>query len=395
MIAQFAIVAFVGFFLTGAGHYFLYAKVFFPLFSEAETLLQVVFFVLWAVLFLGFGIIRILPASVRKYFEAFMFVWMGYALFLIFASVPVLAGAWILSFDVTETQTAAAIWGLGSVLSGVSFLLASKEEVFEVDLPLIRDQHRVEPGTTPAADAQGLRAVVLSDVHVTGLVGHRRLTRIVERVNALQPDLIFITGDLVDGSVKQLAGDVAALGGLKSRAGVYFVTGNHEYYSGAQSWKKHITDSLGWTVLENSSQSLELSGVRLSILGIEDRQSLVALNGRRRPDTRLDDAVATVSPEGLSSDRLNVLLAHQPKDARRLVEQPQVDLQISGHTHSGQIWPFSWFVMRDQGFLRGLYDIGVNQKLYVTQGTTYWGPPFRLGTSCEISLLRIQPVPKM
>jgi predicted MPP superfamily phosphohydrolase len=237
-------------------------------------------------------------------------------------------------------------------------------------------------------ELEKLSAVVLSDVHVAGLVGARRMKRLTRRVNSLMPDFIFVTGDLVDGSVRQLRNDVLPLRELKARCGIFYVTGNHEFYSHPKQWREFCQNELGWNVLSNDAKAVNVDGHRVNIIGIEDRSWLRQNNGLIRKDTRLDEAVQRVQSADVGS-ALNILLAHQPKDAVRVEQYPWIDVQISGHTHGGQFWPLHFFVYRDQTYNTGLYTIkNTKTKLYVSEGTGFWGPPMRLGTHCEISVLR-------
>jgi predicted MPP superfamily phosphohydrolase len=377
--------------VTGGAHFFLYQRVFAPLHPAGETwVLQFLVGFLWINLFLGFGVLRVLPQSLRRWYEALLFLWMGGALFLLMASVPVFLMSWIVSFQVTEQHQALATVVLAGVLSILGFYKAQRETVVHTELPLLLKEH-VQNGAAVAP----IRIAVISDVHVSGTLGARRLRRIVTKVNALEPDLIFVLGDLVDGSVRQLGQEVLTLNGLRTRVGskegVYFVTGNHEYFSGAASWKSFLKSNTSWTILENERRHIVVNGQRLVLVGIDDRQSLYGekVFGPRQPDLRLSKALGGLD-DSIVNESLVVLLAHQPKDALQLNDEPRVRLQVSGHTHGGQIWPFGTVARKDQGFLTGLYEVARNQWLYVCEGTCYWGLPFRLGTQCEISLLELK-----
>ena len=381
--------------ITGGAHVFIFSRVARPLAGEQNVLwLAWVMGILWLNLFLGFGLLRILPDALRRWYESVLFLWMGMALFLLMASVPVFLLATLVSFEVKPEHRAMATVGLACFLGGIGFLKAQRSRVVVTSLPLLGRPRGTlaDGGQTINGDPGGIRIAVLSDIHVSGTLGARRLRRIAARVKALKPDLIFILGDLVDGSVRQLGRDVLALRDLDAAGAqaIYFVTGNHEYFSGASSWKSFIKGNLCWDVLENDRRHIECKGYRLVIAGIDDRQSLWGDNvfGPRQQDRRLAAAL-----EGLSAieakEQLVMLLAHQPKDAHQLAAEPRVHLQVSGHTHGGQIWPFGMVARRDQGFLSGHYELGGNQHLYVSEGTCYWGLPFRLGTQCEISLLHL------
>jgi len=223
-------------------------------------------------------------------------------------------------------------------------------------------------------ELSGLTIVQLTDIHVGPLIGRRFVAQVVEKTNALRPDVIAITGDLVDGSVRELADHVAPLAELRARYGVYFVTGNHEYYSGVEAWLEHLR-RMGIRVLRNERVRIG-DAASIDLAGIDDAFSHRYGHGHG-PD--LDRAVAGRDPE-----RELVLLAHQPSaihDAARL----GVGLQLSGHTHGGQIWPFGMLVPLAQPYVAGLHRHGDFTQIYVSQGTGFWGPPMRLGAPAEIT----------
>lgn len=223
----------------------------------------------------------------------------------------------------------------------------------------------------------GFTLVQLTDIHVGPTIGRAFIETIVARTNALNPDLIAITGDLVDGTVEDLRDSVAPLGQLRARHGVYFVTGNHEYFSGATPWIAELT-RLGIRCLRNERVSIGEGVDSFELAGVDDRSG--ARFGEPGHGEDLDKALAALDPE-----REVVLLAHQPKSvfaAARL----GVGLQISGHTHGGQIWPFSYLVRLQQPFVAGLHR-HEGAQVYVSRGTGYWGPPMRLGAPAEITQL--------
>jgi hypothetical protein len=228
----------------------------------------------------------------------------------------------------------------------------------------------------PAALA-GLRLVQISDVHVGPLLHKEWLTRVVERIGALKPDLVVITGDLVDGSVEQLREHVAPLASLQRSAprGVFFVSGNHDYYSGADEWSAHLS-TLGVRPLRNERVEVAPG---LDLAGIDDLTDPGSRSGRN----------LTRALEGRDPQRPVVLLAHQPKQFLQAA-QLGVDLTLSGHTHGGQIFPFTWLVRLVQPFVAGLHAVGASQ-LYVSRGTGFWGPPLRLAAPAEITLLKLVP----
>ncbi|TWO64472.1 metallophosphoesterase [Caenimonas sedimenti] len=244
--------------------------------------------------------------------------------------------------------------------------------VVHVDVPL--------PQLTPAL--AGLRIVQISDIHVGPTIKARYLAAIVDAVNRLEPDIVAITGDLVDGSVAELAAHVAPLARLRARHGSFFVTGNHEYYSGVEGWVAELR-RLGVRVLHNEHVVLEHDGARLVLAGVTD------FSGGHFDARHASDPVAAArgAPAGLTK----VLLAHQPRSAPAAA-RAGFDLQLSGHTHGGQFLPWSFFVRLQQPFTAGLHALD-GLLVYVSRGTGYWGPPKRLGAPSEITQLRLAAKP--
>jgi len=255
---------------------------------------------------------------------------------------------------------AAGIFGLGGFLN---VLRGFKVRRVRVPLAHWPDQ---------AAD---FRIVQLSDVHVGPTIGRNMIENLVRKVNELDPELIVITGDLVDGTVEQLREHVDPLRKLSARHGVFFVTGNHEYYSGADEWIGHLA-ALGVRVLRNECVAID---GRFELAGVDDYTAAAVL-----PDHGQDIAKATA---GRDPSRALVLLAHQPKAVSEALAHG-VDLQISGHVHGGQIFPFNWLARLDQPLITGLHRVD-SMWVYVSEGTGYWGPPMRVGTRCEISVIEL------
>jgi len=224
----------------------------------------------------------------------------------------------------------------------------------------------------------GLRLVQLSDMHVGLTIGREFVEDVVRKVNDLEPDIVAITGDLIDGSVEELGPAVAPLGNIRASLGTYFVTGNHEYYSGADAWLDFLS-SLGIRPLRNEHVELEKNGASIHVAGVDDWTAHQFGRGHGADVAR---AVA-----GRDASKPVVLLAHQPVQFDE-ARQHGIDLQISGHTHGGQIFPFGVLTRLVQPFLSGLHARGDSQ-IYVSSGTGYWGPPMRIAAPAEITLIEL------
>jgi predicted MPP superfamily phosphohydrolase len=241
-------------------------------------------------------------------------------------------------------------------------------KVVDVDIPLA--------GLPPELD--GFTIVQLSDIHVGPTIKAGYVEAIVERVNSLDADAVAITGDLVDGNVRQLTRHTAPLARLQGRHGVYVVTGNHEYYSGAHQWIAEFR-RLGLVVLMNQHVVIQHRGERLILAGVAD-YGAHQFDVSHRSDPRRALAGA---PPGVP----RILLAHQPRSAEAAASAG-FDLQISGHTHGGQFWPWNLFVRLQQPYTAGLHRLD-KLWVYTSRGTGYWGPPKRFGAPAEITRLRL------
>jgi predicted MPP superfamily phosphohydrolase len=225
----------------------------------------------------------------------------------------------------------------------------------------------------------GYHIVQLSDVHVGLTIDKEFILPIVEAVTSLKPDLIALTGDLVDGKVDRLRDDISPFGYLRAPDGILCVTGNHEYYSGVEEWCQHYRE-LGITVLNNQHVSVARGAKKLVIAGITDRRE-----GKKFPGHTPD---AKAALEGAPQHDVRILLAHQPK-AVRDVQEHGFALQLSGHTHGGQYFPWNLFVGLVEPFDTGLTRVGKGW-LYVSRGTCYWGPPMRTFVPPEITSIRLK-----
>lgn len=227
------------------------------------------------------------------------------------------------------------------------------------------------------AGLDGFRIVQVSDLHLGPLVSAARAERLAERVNALNPDLVAVTGDLVDGEADGVRAKVARLAVLRSTHGVYFVTGNHEYYSGVAKWIP-VIQGMGWHVLENAHQVITHGGAPLVVAGLPDPAARGRRGTGRGPD--LAKALAGAPPEATK------LLLFHPPTGYEAAAKAGVSLQLSGHTHAGQYFPWSLVVPLFYRFPRGLNRFGP-LWIYTSVGTGFWGPPDRFGVPPELTLL--------
>ncbi|MGW0162622.1 metallophosphoesterase [Mycobacterium sp. NPDC003323] len=226
----------------------------------------------------------------------------------------------------------------------------------------------------------GLRVAMITDTHYGPIDRARWSADMVARVNDLDADIVCHVGDIADGTVDVRREQAAPLATVRAATRVY-VTGNHEYFSEAQGWMDHM-ESLAWDALHNRHLIVERGGDRLVVAGVDD--DTAAGSGAAGHGQDLTTALAGADP-GLPV----LLLAHQPKQIRHSVAAG-VDLQISGHTHGGQIWPFNFLVRLDQPVVHGLSAHGERTQLYTSRGTGYWGPPFRVFAPSEITLLTLR-----
>ena len=269
-----------------------------------------------------------------------------------------------------QTWSAVAVPVLAALLTLVGFYNARRRAVVRsVDVSI--------EGLPPAL--HGFTIAQISDIHVGPTIRRRYVEGIVDAVNGLEADMIAVTGDLVDGSVAQLSAHTQPLSRLSSRHGSFFVTGNHEYYSGVAGWVTEL-QRLGLRVLMNEHVVLWHKGECVVVAGVTD------FSGHHYDASHRSDPAAALA--GAPRDAgVKLLLAHQPRSAF-MAEPVGFDLQLSGHTHGGQFWPWNFFVKMQQPFTAGLRRLG-KLWVYTSRGTGYWGPPKRLGAPSEITHLRL------
>ena len=227
-------------------------------------------------------------------------------------------------------------------------------------------------------DLEGFRIVQTTDIHLGPTCGREWVEQVVERINTLSPHVAVFTGDLADGPVSRYGPDAAPLGDIQAPLGRYFVTGNHEYYSGVGPWLEKVRQ-LGFTPLINEHRLLQPDKGRLLLAGVTDYRAGGRMEGHASSPRA---AVA-----GTQASDVKILLAHQPKSVFEAAEAG-FDLQISGHTHGGQFLPWHAVVGLDQPYLSGLHR-HEGTLIYVSRGTGYWGPPLRLGAPSEITLFKL------
>ncbi len=261
-----------------------------------------------------------------------------------------------------------SILGLSSTASAYGYFTALQEpKIVQVNINPKDDYKKLK----------GLKIVQFTDLHAGTAVKHDYVKLVCNKINYLKPDIIVFTGDLADGSPKVFAFDVSSLAELYAPYGKYFVTGNHEYYFGVEQWIKHVK-TLGFEPLINEHRMIKYNNRILTLAGVTDI----------RADNFLKDHYSSPKKAIQKSveKSFKLLCAHHPKSIYKAADNG-FDLQISGHTHGGQYFPFNHFVKLEHPFVKGQYQYQ-NTQLYVSQGTGYWGPPLRLGTFPEITLFK-------
>jgi hypothetical protein len=372
--------------LVGGLHYYLWTRLvrapdLGPGWHRAGTIALIA---LGALIPVGIFLSRTLPRPAATAISMVVYGWFGFAVLLFFLLLgsEIVRGALLASWSfggdgpvdpARRTFLSRAIAGAVGLAALALGGLGLASALGRVGVQRVRVSLRKLP-----PELAGYRLVQITDLHVGPTLGREWVEQVVAQVNALEPHAVAITGDLVDGSVGQLREHVAPLGALRARDGVFFVTGNHEYYSGVDEWLDEL-NRLGIRPLRNERVTLGEGDATFDLAGVDDWSSRSFGRGHG-PD--LERALA-----GRDAERELVLLAHQPK---QIVEAAArgVGLMLAGHTHGGQIFPWGVFVRIDQPFIAGLSQLGDTQ-IYVSRGTGFWGPPMRVAAPSEITLLEL------
>jgi predicted MPP superfamily phosphohydrolase len=299
--------------------------------------------------------------------EAIGTVWIG-TLFLIFSSLLVTDVLTLGGFAVPRFAPLLRGWAmLGAGVLAVIGLVQG------IRAPVLRD-YEVQLAGLPK-DYDGLVLVEISDLHLGTLLGQRWAERMVQRVNALKPELIVVDGDVIDGNVDRVEPLVPTLKKLRAPLGVWAVTGNHEYYAGLRD-SIDLFQRAGFTVLEDRSTKV-VPG--LTIAGVDD---LTARQGDGHTAIAVQKALSN-RPAGAT-----IYLSHSPLQAPAAAAAG-AGLMICGHTHNGQIWPFNYLVHTRYAYMAGRYQVG-NMSLIVCRGTGTWGPRMRLWWPSEIVRIKLR-----
>jgi predicted MPP superfamily phosphohydrolase len=382
MAARYLVFFTVAMLVMGGAHYYVWARLVRDAALPApwDRVATIAIAVLFIVMMSGFFVSRLVSRTVASPLLWVGYTWLGVLFFLVVSLAASDVGR-VIALRVADRapddpERRLAITRLFAGLAAVVSVGASGVGVASVLAPIGVHRMRIAIDRLTRG-ASGFRIVQITDVHVGPTIGRSFLTDVVARVNGLEPDLVAITGDLVDGSVDELREQVEPLRDIRAKHGVFFVTGNHEYYSGADEWIAHL-GTLGIRVLRN--EHVRVGGEDgFDLAGVDDA-SAHSFGGGHGAD--LGKALA-----GRDVERACVLLAHQPKGIHE-ADRLGVDLQLSGHTHGGQLFPWGLLVRLQQPFVAGLHKL-TRAYIYVSRGTGYWGPPMRVGAPAEITEIEL------
>jgi predicted MPP superfamily phosphohydrolase len=312
----------------------------------------------------------------RRWFRTL--AWMGslsmatWATFILFSIPVIVVGALALAAHVYSQPWS---WRIHAGLLAFSAALVLAGFLQMRRGPRVRAVTIRLPNLAPAF--RGFKIAQFSDLHVGPTLRHGYVENVVQKINATNPDLIVFTGDMADARATEIRSHLEPLRHLKSRYGAFFVTGNHEYYWGADELLAQAR-TLGFTTLANENTTVSVDGAKLLVAGVTDAAGEMVQG--HAPDF-------AKAAQSTSSADVKILLAHRP-EASVEAEPLGFDLQFSGHTHSGQFFPFNLLIGLFHKYSRGLYQHG-RMWVYVNPGTGYWGPADRLGVSPEITLVTL------
>ncbi|GAA1071928.1 metallophosphoesterase [Tsukamurella spumae] len=318
----------------------------------------------------------IAPDGVR-WISAAGLTWLATVFYLLLTLI-VLGVLWVLvrlvrlarpGFDGAPFLRVVALVGVVGAVGGTLYGL--------VEAATPRVTHTAVPLATMPAAFGPLRVALITDIHAGPVRNRTFVQGVVDRTNAENPDLVILGGDLIDGTVAQIGADLAPLRGLRAPLGVFAVTGNHEYYAGdAVNWVQRWRD-VGVRPLINESVRLERGGAAITVVGVNDRKGTAPLA------VDYDAAFAGVDPAGFA-----LAVAHEPQQGREFAQRG-ADLQVAGHTHGGQLWPFRYFVRLQQPAVAGLEKVD-GMPVYTSRGAGAWGPPVRVAAPPEIAILELR-----
>lgn len=365
----------------GGGHYYIFARLahYFDLTGNARKYLAIALSSLFIILMVSLPITRLLSREAATPLAFFAYTWLGVAMMLGLSllACDIATGVMpIFIFNQGNPERRLFLQNIFGIAAVSSATILSGTALWNGLRPVTVKSFPVKIAKLPA-NRNGFKIVQITDLHIGPTISGAWLRQVVDKANALNADVITLTGDLVDGSVADLSPHVESLRDLRAKHGVLFVTGNHEYYSGVDEWIAHF-ETLGVRVLRNERVTLfdDTNANPIDFAGIDDFAS--GHFPGHGPDL----------PKALAErDTQNplILLAHQPAAIREAAAHG-VDLQLSGHTHGGQIWPWNYFVYIQQPYVSGLHTYPKSgSQIYVSDGTGFWGPPMRLGTSAEIT----------
>lgn len=319
--------------------------------------------------YVSLGIISFIFVGVFLRDILYLFGFSVQKIYTLISSSPELIDASKREFLVQSTNL--AVLGIAGTLTAYGMYEARrKPSIINLDIPIANLPY----------DFDGFKIVQITDIHAGLTIKRDWIETVAGEVKNLSPDLIAFTGDLADGSVPHLKHDVAPLGELTAPYGKFFVTGNHEYYSGAEQWVNHARE-MGYDVLMNEHRTISKNGSSFVLAGVTDYSG-----GGFYPSHKSDPKKAL---EGAPIDSTKILMAHQPRSLYQ-TDGLDLDLVLMGHTHGGQFFPWNLIATIGQPFIKGLNKWGEKTWAYVSKGTGYWGPPVRVGARSEITVLTLK-----